>query len=47
LITPPPPSERTGVDIAFAASVIERHGHVYLYYSLGDRMLYRSLIKQS
>ena len=47
LITPPPPSERTGVDIAFAASVIERHGHVYLYYSLGDKMLFRSLIKQS
>jgi predicted GH43/DUF377 family glycosyl hydrolase len=47
LITPPPPSERTGVDIAFAASVIERRGKVYLYYSLGDKMLFRSVIKQS
>ncbi len=47
LITPPPPSERTGVDIAFAASVIEQEDKVYLYYSLGDKMLFRSLLKQS
>ena len=47
LITPPPPSERTGVDIAFAASVIVEGDKVYLYYSLGDKMLFRSLIKQS
>ena len=46
LITPPPPSERTGIDIAFAASVIERDDKVFLYYSLGDKVLYRSRIKQ-
>ena len=47
LITPPPPSERTGIDIAFAASVIQRHGKIYLYYSLGDKMLFRASLKQS
>jgi predicted GH43/DUF377 family glycosyl hydrolase len=47
LITPPPPSERTGIDIAFAASVIVRRGLIYLYYSLGDKVLYRSRIKES
>jgi len=47
LITPPPPCERTGIDIAFAASVIQQHGKIYLYYSLGDKMLYRASLKQS
>jgi predicted GH43/DUF377 family glycosyl hydrolase len=47
LITPPPPSERTGIDIAFAASVIRRKGKVCLYYSLGDKMLFRSVLKES
>jgi len=47
LITPPPPSERTGVDIAFAASVIVIKGKIHLYYSLGDKDLFRSALKQS
>ena len=47
LITPPPPSERTGVDIAFAASVVVINKKIHLYYSLGDKFLYRSAIRQS
>lgn len=47
LIVPPPPSVRTGVDIAFAASVTTAEGGVQLYYSLGDRALYRAQIRKS
>ena len=48
MITPAPrPPKRTGVDIAFAASVIEWRGKVYLYYSLGDRVLFRSEIRKT
>lgn len=47
LITPPPPCERTGVDIAFAASVIQQHGKIFLYYSVGDKVLCRASLKQS
>jgi len=47
LITPPPPCERTGVDIAFAASVIQQRGKIYLYYSVGDKLLFRASLKQS
>ena len=47
LITPPPPSERTGIDIAFAASVVQQHEKIYLYYSQGDKMLFRAALRQS
>ena len=47
LITPPPPCERTGIDIAFAASVIQQHGKIFLYYSQGDKFLFRASLKQS
>jgi predicted GH43/DUF377 family glycosyl hydrolase len=47
LITPPPPSERTGIDIAFAASATVTHGTVHLYYSLADKLLFRSRLKRS
>jgi predicted GH43/DUF377 family glycosyl hydrolase len=47
LIVPPPPNERSGVDIAFAASVIERDGMAHLYFSLGDKVLRRAKIRRS
>ena len=47
LITPPPVDDRTATDIAFAASVIERDGAIWLYYSLEDRRLRRARIRRS
>jgi predicted GH43/DUF377 family glycosyl hydrolase len=47
LITPPPVDDRTATDIAFAASVIERKGAIWLYYSLEDRRLARARIRRS
>ncbi|MDB5439228.1 MAG: glycosidase [Caulobacteraceae bacterium] len=48
LIIPPPPEERTGTDIAFAASVVDRpRGNCWLYYSLGDKALFRASIRRS
>ena len=47
LITPPPTDDRTATDIAFAASVIERDGAIWLYYSLEDRRLHRARIRRS
>lgn len=47
LIVPPPPSERMDVDIAFAASVVERRGRIHLYYSLADKRLFRAEIRRS
>lgn len=47
LITPPPVDDRTATDIAFAASVIERGGSIWLYYSLEDRRLARARIRRS
>ena len=46
LITPPPSSERTATDIAFAASVVVVDEKIWLYYSLADTHLYRALIRQ-
>jgi len=46
LIVPPPPSERTGIDIAFAASVVVDKRGIHLYYSLADRRLFRALIRR-
>ena len=47
LITPPPVPDRTADDIAFAASVIDRDGAIWLYYSLEDRRLARARIRRS
>lgn len=47
LITPPPVDDRSATDIAFAASVIERDGAIWLYYSLEDRRLARARIRRS
>jgi len=46
LLVPPPPKERAGIDIAFAASLLDRPPDIYLYYSLEDRLLRRALVRQ-
>jgi predicted GH43/DUF377 family glycosyl hydrolase len=51
LLVPPPPRERAGTDIAFAASCLDtadsaRNGDVFLYYSLEDRLLRRARIRE-
>jgi predicted GH43/DUF377 family glycosyl hydrolase len=45
LLVPPPPKERGGTDIAFAASCLEHGRDVWLYYSLEDRLLRRALVR--
>lgn len=47
LVTPPPVDDRTATDIAFAASVVEHAGEIWLYYSLEDRRLARALLRRS
>jgi predicted GH43/DUF377 family glycosyl hydrolase len=47
LITPPPGPDRTGTDIAFAASVVISKGEIWLYYSVSDTRLYRAIIRRS
>ena len=47
LVVPPPASDRTATDIAFAASVIVRDDEIWLYYSLEDRKLARARIRRS
>jgi predicted GH43/DUF377 family glycosyl hydrolase len=47
LLTPPPVSDRSATDIAFAASVVVEAGTIWLYYSLEDRRLARALIRRS
>ena len=47
LITPPPAEERSGTDIAFAASAIERGPMCHLYYSVDDRCVVRALVRRS
>lgn len=46
LLTPPPMSLRTDTDIAFAASVIEEKGEIWLYYSLEDSRLARARLRR-
>ena len=46
LIVPPPQSQRTDTDIAFAASVVIVDGAIWLYYSIEDTQLYRAIIRQ-
>ncbi len=43
-----PPSDATGArDISFAASVVERDGTIWLYYSCNDRELRRATIRRA
>lgn len=44
LLMPPPASDRTATDIAFASSCLVDEGGIYLYYSLEDRVLRRALV---
>lgn len=46
LIVPPPPKLRSGTDIAFAASCLDRGETIELYYSLEDRVLRRATVAQ-
>ncbi|MBB4154107.1 putative GH43/DUF377 family glycosyl hydrolase [Sphingomonas jinjuensis] len=45
VIVPPPPTDRTKTDIAFAASSIVENGMISLYFSLEDRTLRRARIR--
>jgi predicted GH43/DUF377 family glycosyl hydrolase len=45
LVVPPPPVERSGDDIAFAASTVIEDDLIALYYSLEDCTLRRALIR--
>jgi predicted GH43/DUF377 family glycosyl hydrolase len=46
LLVPPPPKERAGIDIAFAASCLDRDPEILLYYSLEDRLLRRAVVRE-
>jgi predicted GH43/DUF377 family glycosyl hydrolase len=46
LLVPPPPKERAGTDIAFAASCLDAEGEIHLYYSLEDRILRRAVVRR-
>ncbi|HEX8059144.1 MAG TPA: glycosidase [Novosphingobium sp.] len=44
MLVPPPPEQRAGTDIAFAASCLDDGKTILLYYSLEDRVLRRARI---
>lgn len=46
LIMPPPPQHRAGIDIAFAASCLDKAPDIHLYYSLEDRLLRRATVRR-
>lgn len=46
LLVPPPPQERAGTDIAFAASCLDERDGIFLYYSLEDRLLRRARVRE-
>lgn len=47
LIVPPPPKQRSGTDIAFAASCIDKGENCHhLYFSVEDRVLRRAVIRR-
>jgi predicted GH43/DUF377 family glycosyl hydrolase len=46
LLVPPPPKERAGTDIAFAASCLDHPSGIRLYYSLEDRLLRRAIVRR-
>jgi len=46
LVMPPPPTERTATDIAFAGSaILQPDGLIHLYYSLEDRLISRAVVR--
>ena len=46
LLMPPPATDRTATDIAFAASaVLQEDGLIHLYYSLEDRLISRAVVR--
>jgi hypothetical protein len=44
MLVPPPPKQRAGTDIAFAASCLDDGEAISLYYSLEDRVLRRARV---
>ena len=44
MLVPPPPKQRAGTDIAFAASCLDDGKTISLYHSLKDRLLRRACI---
>lgn len=46
MLVPPPPEQRAGTDIAFAASCLDDGKTIFLYYSLEDRVLRRARIRR-
>lgn len=46
MIMPPPPRQRGGIDIAFAASCLDDGETILLYYSLEDRVLARAQVRR-
>lgn len=46
MIIPPPPKQRGGTDIAFAASCLDDGETILLYYSLEDRVLSRAHVRR-
>jgi predicted GH43/DUF377 family glycosyl hydrolase len=46
LLIPPPPEQRAGTDIAFAASCLDDGKTILLYFSLEDRVLRRARIRR-
>jgi predicted GH43/DUF377 family glycosyl hydrolase len=45
MLVPPPPKQRAGIDIAFAASCLDDGENILLYYSLEDRLLRRASVR--
>lgn len=45
MLVPPPPQQRAGIDIAFAASCLVEGDDILLYYSLEDRLLGRAKVR--
>ncbi len=46
LVMPAPPTDRSGADIAFAASSVVIDGLIHLYYSIEDKTLRRATIRR-
>ncbi|MES2337015.1 MAG: glycosidase [Pseudomonadota bacterium] len=46
ILMPPPATDRTATDIAFAASTVAAGADDWLYYSLEDRILRRALVRR-
>ncbi len=47
MIAPPPAQDRSATDIVFAASVVEKDGEIWLYFSRADAALFRARIRRS